>query len=50
MTATPRLFNDKIKDSAKEKDAVLCSMDDKSIYGPVFHKLGFWCKAVSSDC
>lgn len=46
MTATPRLFNDKIKDSAKEKDAVLCSMDDKSIYGPVFHKLGFG-KAVS---
>lgn len=46
MTATPRLFNDKVKDAAKEKDAVLCSMDDQSIYGPVFHKLGFG-KAVS---
>ena len=46
MTATPRLFNDRVKDAAKEKDAVLCSMDDVQIYGPVFHKLGFG-KAVS---
>lgn len=41
MTATPRLFNDKVKDAAKEKAAVLCSMDDQSIHGPVFHRLGF---------
>ncbi|MGP5652612.1 DEAD/DEAH box helicase [Glutamicibacter arilaitensis] len=41
MTATPRVFNDSIKDKAKEKDAVLCSMDDVDLYGPVFHRIGF---------
>ncbi|MEV8183416.1 type ISP restriction/modification enzyme [Specibacter sp. NPDC078692] len=41
MTATPRIFNDNTKDAAKEKDAVLCSMDDQSIYGPVFYRIGF---------
>lgn len=41
MTATPRVFNDSIKDKAKEKEAVLCSMDDLELYGPVFHRIGF---------
>ena len=41
MTATPRIFNDNTKDAAKEKDAVLCSMDDQAIYGPVFYRIGF---------
>lgn len=41
MTATPRLFNDSTKDKAKERDAVLCSMDDQDLYGPVFHRIGF---------
>lgn len=41
MTATPRVFNDSIKDKAKENDAVLCSMDDLELYGPVFHRIGF---------
>lgn len=41
MTATPRLFKPEVKNAAKEKDAVLSSMDDEDIYGPVFHKLGF---------
>lgn len=41
MTATPRLFNDNTKDAAREKDAVLCSMDDEDLYGPVFHRIGF---------
>lgn len=41
MTATPRVFNDRTKDAAKEKDAVLSSMDDDSIYGPTFFKIGF---------
>ena len=41
MTATPRLFNDNTKDAAREKDAVLCSMDDEELYGPVFHRIGF---------
>lgn len=41
MTATPRLFKDEVKNAAKEKDAILTSMDDETVYGPVFHKLGF---------
>lgn len=41
MTATPRLFKPEVKNAAKEKDAVLSSMDDEAIYGPVFHRLGF---------
>jgi len=41
MTATPRLFNDETKEKAAEHDAVLCSMDDESAFGPEFHRLGF---------
>lgn len=41
MTATPRIFQPNVKNIAKEKDAVLTSMDDKEIFGPVFHRLGF---------
>ncbi|MCL4433309.1 MAG: DEAD/DEAH box helicase family protein [Actinobacteria bacterium] len=41
MTATPRLYSDKVKKKAKESDVVLCSMDDEKLYGPVFHHLGF---------
>lgn len=46
MTATPRLFDDNTKTSAQENSAELCSMDDESLYGPEFHRLGFG-KAVS---
>ena len=41
MTATPRLFKSEVKNAAKERDALLASMDDETIFGPVFHKLGF---------
>ncbi len=41
MTATPKIFDPRVKNAAKEKDAVLASMDDESVYGPVFHKLSF---------
>jgi predicted helicase len=41
MTATPRLFNDESKNAAMEKDAILCSMDDETMYGPVFYRIGF---------
>ena len=41
MTATPRLFNDDTKNKALERDAILCSMDDESMYGPVFYRIGF---------
>ena len=41
MTATPRLFDDSIKGKAAEHSAELASMNDKAIYGPEFHRLGF---------
>ena len=41
MTATPRLYDDTTKSSAKENAAVICSMDDEALYGPEFHRLGF---------
>ena len=41
MTATPRLYSDSVKEKAREQDVVLCSMDTASLYGPVFHRLGF---------
>jgi predicted helicase len=47
MTATPRIFNDGTKTQAEENDAVLCSMDDESIYGKELHRLGF-SEAVSN--
>lgn len=41
MTATPRIYGDATKTQAKENDATLCSMDDESIFGKEFHRLGF---------
>lgn len=41
MTATPRLYRDSVKVKAAERDDVLCSMDDESIYGKEFHRLTF---------
>lgn len=41
MTATPRIFADKTKNTASEKDVILTSMDDQDTYGPVFFRLGF---------
>lgn len=41
MTATPRLFAEETKTKAAEHSAVLASMDDDSLYGPTFHRLGF---------
>ncbi|MER6097265.1 type ISP restriction/modification enzyme [Streptomyces sp. NPDC001728] len=41
MTATPRLFSEDVKADAKNSETVLCSMDDESLYGPEFHRLGF---------
>ena len=41
MTATPRVYGDESKGKAKEADATLASMDDESIYGAEFHRLGF---------
>ncbi|MBS5700891.1 MAG: DEAD/DEAH box helicase [Bacteroides cellulosilyticus] len=43
MTATPRLYGDsaKVKVKEKDKDCILCSMDDENIYGKEFHRLNF---------
>lgn len=41
MTATPRLYKDSAKKAAAEKDAILCSMDDKEIYGDEIYRIGF---------
>ena len=41
MTATPRYYQDSVKKNAQEKDFVLWSMDDESIYGKEFYRIGF---------
>lgn len=41
MTATPRLYHETAKDKAKENNAILCSMDDKAIYGDEIYRIGF---------
>ncbi|MTH70098.1 N-6 DNA methylase [Agromyces bracchium] len=41
MTATPRIFSDAAVAKAGEKNAVLADMNDETLYGPEFHRLGF---------
>lgn len=41
MTATPRLFGESAKIKASEKDCILCSMDDKALYGEEFYRVNF---------
>ncbi|TXH56600.1 MAG: damage-inducible protein [Desulfurellales bacterium] len=41
MTATPRVFGDAVKSKASEASAVLCSMDDESLYGKTLFARGF---------
>ena len=41
MTATPRLFADDIKSKAAQAEAVLCSMDDETLYGQEIYRIGF---------
>ncbi|GHU40828.1 hypothetical protein FACS1894190_08190 [Spirochaetia bacterium] len=41
MTATPRLYSDDSKSKAARNDALLCSMDDKEIYGEEIYRIGF---------
>ncbi len=48
MTATPRLYSDDTKSKAAEADAVLCSMDDVSLYGDEMYRIGFG-EAVERD-
>jgi len=39
MTATPRLYSDDAKGKAAQADAVLCSMDDVTLYGEEIYEL-----------
>ena len=48
MTATPRLYNDETKSKAAQADAVLCSMDDVSMFGEEIYRIGFG-EAVEKD-
>ena len=41
MTATPRLYTDITKKKAEENEAVLCSMDDRTLYGDEIYRIGF---------
>lgn len=41
MTATPRLYKEEAKTKAQQANAVLCSMDDETIYGAEIHRIGF---------
>ena len=41
MTATPRIYGDSAKRKANDEQLTLASMDDASMYGPEFHRLGF---------
>ncbi|MFB7800349.1 DEAD/DEAH box helicase [Isoptericola sp. NPDC056134] len=48
MTATPRIYGESAKSRATDDQVVLASMDDESLFGPEFHRLGFG-KAVELD-
>lgn len=48
MTATPRLYSDDTKSKAAQAEAILCSMDDKALYGEEMYRIGFG-EAVERD-
>jgi len=48
MTATPRLYAEDAKAKAKEKEALVWSMDDEDTYGTEIHRIGFG-EAVDKD-
>tara|TARA_R110002033_G_scaffold135194_1_gene174799 strand:- start:6777 stop:11657 length:4881 start_codon:yes stop_codon:yes gene_type:complete len=48
MTATPRLYDDTTKSKAAQAEAILCSMDDVSLYGEEIYRIGFG-EAVERD-
>lgn len=48
QTATPKLYGTDTKKKAEENSIVISSMDDESLYGSVFYRLGFG-DAISHD-
>ena len=49
MTATPKIYGEAAKQQETEGQAVLYSMDDAKVFGPVFHVLNFD-RAVKLGC
>ena len=41
MTATPKIFTDKIRRAADAQERKIYAMDDERVYGPVFYELKF---------
>ena len=41
MTATPRIYGEKIRAKAADASVELCAMDDETLYGPTFFTYGF---------
>lgn len=41
QTATPKMYGESAKKSAKDKSILISSMDDESKYGEVFYRMGF---------
>ena len=41
MTATPRIYGEKIRAKAADASVELCAMDDEKLYGPTFFTYGF---------
>ncbi|MDR3241389.1 MAG: DEAD/DEAH box helicase family protein [Lactobacillaceae bacterium] len=48
QTATPKIYGESAKKTAKEKSILVSSMDDESKYGEVFYRMGFG-QAVSHN-
>ena len=48
MTATPKIYGEAAKRQQAKGEAILYSMDDESIYGPLFHSYSFG-EAVEQD-
>ena len=49
MTATPKVYGIAAREQENNKEAVLYSMDDVNVFGPVFHTMNFE-KAVKKGC
>ena len=41
MTATPRIYGEKVRAKATDASVELCDMDDETLYGPTFFTYGF---------
>ena len=41
MTATPRIYGEKVRAKAADASVELCDMDDETLYGPTFFTYGF---------